>query len=490
VDKQIQPGGNPARKGSEPFPWIPSGVQVSWSENPPSNTNNLTPQTFQSTDQSWMANPLSQSKCRFQFSPFSALLRDGFDRMQEFIDTDRFTFVVNGQSFVVPLTDALLLSSRVCESLRNDCSCRSFRIETNEASSADFEGFLTFSRSGRCGTLELQSGLAFLSFCRFLGNDNLALVLLGLLHPIVSLGSVGEGLEAKLRRISVCDADVDFCASRFYFYSADEVRRLDHSLLHRILGSPSLALRSEDAFLGLISDLGDDFSVLLNYVEVCHLSKNGISDFVDRIGFEKLSGVLWAKVGNRLKGVTPKDGSWQRFSDGIPSVILENYPSLFDRFGCMRWQLLYRGSIDGFRASNFHGKCDGKSNTVTLIMTTTGCIFGGFSPIAWDSNSGHKADWQRQSFLFRIKDSRDSPPSIFPISNPSYGIFCDQSFGPVFGNGGEIEVRDNCSQNANSHTNLGGNRSYTNDTGLSGDQVFTGEYNFTVNDIEVFTFTE
>jgi hypothetical protein len=55
------------------------------------------------------------------------------------------------------------------------------------------------------------------------------------------------------------------------------------------------------------------------------------------------------------------------------------------------WTLLYRGTEHGFRVSHFHNKCDGKPNTVTIILTTNGFIFGGFTPVAWNSNSASKA---------------------------------------------------------------------------------------------------
>jgi hypothetical protein len=149
--------------------------------------------------------------------------------------------------------------------------------------------------------------------------------------------------------------------------------------------------------------------------------------------------------------------------------------------------MLYRGSDDGFGGSNFHSKCDGIGNTVTVILTTTGCIFGGFTPVAWDSKGSYKPDSTNQSFLFRIKDSRNSAPRKFTLSNPSYAILCQLSYGPRFGNAA-ISVADCCNQNTNSYTNL--DNAYVNDTGIDGTQVFTGEYHFTVKEIEVFNITE
>ena len=41
--------------------------------------------------------------------------------------------------------------------------------------------------------------------------------------------------------------------------------------------------------------------------------------------------------------------------------------------------LLYRGSRDGFEASDFHSHCGGKPNTFTIVRSKSGNIFGGFT---------------------------------------------------------------------------------------------------------------
>jgi hypothetical protein len=104
------------------------------------------------------------AKLDFQFSPFSALMRDGFERVHELIGSEEFTFVVNGESFVVRLSDAIVLSSEVFQSLESDAGFRLFGVTTTEATAADFGRFLTFSRSPLISNLPLESGLPF---CRF-----------------------------------------------------------------------------------------------------------------------------------------------------------------------------------------------------------------------------------------------------------------------------------------------------------------------------------
>mmetsp|Transcript_41791 Transcript_41791/g.53867 ORF Transcript_41791/g.53867 Transcript_41791/m.53867 type:complete len:146 (+) Transcript_41791:338-775(+) len=49
--------------------------------------------------------------------------------------------------------------------------------------------------------------------------------------------------------------------------------------------------------------------------------------------------------------------------------------------------LLYRGSRDGFEPHEFHAKCDGANQTLTVIKTTTGYTSGGFRPSKWNDRT-------------------------------------------------------------------------------------------------------
>jgi hypothetical protein len=70
------------------------------------------------------------------------------------------------------------------------------------------------------------------------------------------------------------------------------------------------------------------------------------------------------------------------------------------------------------------------------------------------------------------------------MNNSRSTIYCQSSYGPIFESNADIAVYNNCNANASNFTNLGG--TYANDTGIPGKHVFTGEYNFTANEIEVF----
>jgi uncharacterized coiled-coil protein SlyX len=171
------------------------------------------------------------------------------------------------------------------------------------------------------------------------------------------------------------------------------------------------------------------------------------------------------------------------------SRIISDFPEIFAEFRWNQFSLLWRGSSDGFGAKEFHGRCDGHANTLTVILDTEGNIFGGFTPVEWESGEWHsKADDSQKSFLFTLMNPHNIPARRFVLEaeDKQWAIGCDSGWGPCFGSNG-IYVSDNCHANTHSVTCLG--RSYTNDTGLDEKIVFTGSWKFQVKEIELFEIT-
>jgi hypothetical protein len=84
-----------------------------------------------------------------------------------------------------------------------------------------------------------------------------------------------------------------------------------------------------------------------------------------------------------------------------------------------------------------------------------------------------------------MKNPRNSEPRKFALSSLSNAIYCSSRYGPTFGSGNDLYVANDSNSNNSSHTSLG--TSYVNDTSIHGQQVFTGECYFTVQEIEVFS---
>jgi hypothetical protein len=145
--------------------------------------------------------------------------------------------------------------------------------------------------------------------------------------------------------------------------------------------------------------------------------------------------------------------------------------------------LLYRGSRDGFGAADFHAKCDDKDATVTIVKSTEGYIFGGFSDQSWDGGC-----WKASSraFLFSIVNPAGLAPMKLPLTGEwnKCAIGCSFACGPVFGSGSDLCIRDNCNTVKESYSYLRG--SYTLPPGQNKMTFLAGSEFFLVAEIEVF----
>ena len=66
------------------------------------------------------------------------------------------------------------------------------------------------------------------------------------------------------------------------------------------------------------------------------------------------------------------------------------------------FKLLYRGSVDGKSAHDFHRKCDGNKNTISIIKANTGAKFGGYAEYAWVENAFDWVNDDLNSFVFSL----------------------------------------------------------------------------------------
>jgi hypothetical protein len=175
----------------------------------------------------------------------------------------------------------------------------------------------------------------------------------------------------------------------------------------------------------------------------------------------------------------------------LDSRIISDFPANFAEF--RKFSLLWRGSRDGFQGKEFHRRCDGHANTLTVILDTDGNIFGGFTPVEWESrvwnrkggdrNNCRKADDSQKSFLFTLKNPHNIPARRFGLKaeRKHEAIYCSSGMGPCFR---DITVSDNC--NASTCRSTCPGYTYTNDTGLHANRVLTGSREFQVKEIEVF----
>jgi hypothetical protein len=168
----------------------------------------------------------------------------------------------------------------------------------------------------------------------------------------------------------------------------------------------------------------------------------------------------------------------------MDSTIVSTTPRIFYVLADKHLRLLYRGSRDGLQASAFHNGCNGHRNTVSLILSTNKCIFGGYTPLAWNSTGGYVSDPSLTSFLFTIKNPHNLPEQIFKQKQEGYAIHNGSAYGPTFGARHDFCVCEPFQTATSNYSNLG--YTYINDTGIAAKEVLTGEYHFAVEEMEVF----
>lgn len=175
-------------------------------------------------------------------------------------------------------------------------------------------------------------------------------------------------------------------------------------------------------------------------------------------------------------------------------------------YSCGEWRLVFKASRDGFKAEDFHSKCDGKGPTVTVVKSGS-FIFGGFTAQPWSGSKYWKHENVEETFLFSLV----SPFVLHPIKMQLLGfsqyvnalgpyrngggiIPPAKSLGPTFGihvRGSMISfdlmIADCANESRTSRSNLGGCYEYP--KGMQAKRFLTGSPEFTVADYEVFEFS-
>ncbi len=149
--------------------------------------------------------------------------------------------------------------------------------------------------------------------------------------------------------------------------------------------------------------------------------------------------------------------------------------------------ILYRATRDGFTSQSFHSKCDGKGNTITIIMSNLNNVFGGYASSAWNSSGTWIND--PNAFLFSLRRDGVSYKDIFIVKNAVNALYGNSGDGPIFGGGHDIFIRNQSNTNMGSYSNFGNSYNlldgYTH--GGNAKDFLAGNYNqWTTSEIEVY----
>jgi hypothetical protein len=148
------------------------------------------------------------------------------------------------------------------------------------------------------------------------------------------------------------------------------------------------------------------------------------------------------------------------------------------------FDLIYRGSRDGFNINTMRNKCNGQGACILVIkIKENGAIIGGYNPLGWNHNGynngyynnnnywGNTAD----SFIFSLDDGKDlKKAKISRVTNRNYAIygFNQANFALNFGNSDLV---------------INGTNGTCNKSNYESNILDTN--NFTIEEMEMFRFT-
>ncbi|KAG9295682.1 hypothetical protein G9A89_003000 [Geosiphon pyriformis] len=277
----------------------------------------------------------------------------------------------------------------------------------------------------------------------------------------------------------------EFCAqiaatNPTIIFKSQDFTSLNKSFLSSILSQDDLKMEESEIWEKIVewgvAKLGDNIKVeeILNWTdENFDMFKESIKELLPLIRFFHISSVdFYHKVkpfGRILPGTLYEDllqhylvpGSHQKSVNAQPfrSKLLqfhnmrqldhwiqgkdENTP--FQNQLGNSFNLLLRGSRDGFTPADFHRLCDDKGATICVIkVKETGQLIGGYNPEFWHSGG----DWLdgKGSFIFSLGDGKaeNAKLSKFIGENGPYGVL---GHGSDFGNN-SIEMASNDFQNS------------------------------------------
>jgi hypothetical protein len=210
-------------------------------------------------------------------------------------------------------------------------------------------------------------------------------------------------------------------------------------------------------------------------------------------GFKPNLSLLNQEEQTSLFGSIKLNGSWLNVNS-FKGQILNGEPQCSELIDLCefspndKWTLLFRGTRDGFGAKDFHSRCDGHSNTLTILKAEDSPnIFGVFTSVSWESPTDKKFKSDPNAFIFSLtnKDNRPLKIKIDPDEH-EFAIFCHSEYGPTFG--GDIHIANNANTTMESYSSLGWTYKqpqYEEETNEA-KTFLAGSFKFQLDEIEVY----
>jgi hypothetical protein len=217
------------------------------------------------------------------------------------------------------------------------------------------------------------------------------------------------------------------------------------------------------------------------------ISLDGLTRSFKACGDEKNDDAFlqrWIEAKKLAKQVSPKSPAPRVPS--LPTIKIidpRKFAELMSQISQTNARLIYSGQQHGWAAQDFHTHCDNKGPTLVLVQDIQGNIFGGYTPVSWQSHGGYQADPSNTLLLFSVKSPSSNNLKIFRVQQgATHAIWDHVDYSPTFGGGHDLYICNNSNSSQGSGSNLG--TSYTNDT--KNPYYLTDQKYFQVLQLEVY----
>ena len=141
-------------------------------------------------------------------------------------------------------------------------------------------------------------------------------------------------------------------------------------------------------------------------------------------------------------------------------------------FKKIKFELLFRKSRDGSSHTTFHKYCDNKGPSLTLVETSKGYKFGGYTPFSFKSQEGHSPSNDNETFIFSLNLMKK-----FNKLKEESLVYFSPNAGPCFGKGGsDFYLKDNLDYGKTINCSF-----------LINSELTNGEYGkYNVNELEIY----
>jgi hypothetical protein len=191
----------------------------------------------------------------------------------------------------------------------------------------------------------------------------------------VSIAGSQTGLGLQLHN-SGLEMELAFVAVDCFDLNSVDFSMFSVEALDEVLASGSFSIVSEDFLLMHILSVGEKYHPLMRWIDLKYLRPSGLVALAEDLEFSPKW--VWSGIADHF------------ISHRLDSLIISDCPKPFAEFRGKRFSLLLCGSRDGFVPDAFDSYCECHVNTLTVIMDTDRNIFGGFTPVAWESQTTHR----------------------------------------------------------------------------------------------------